>query len=83
MLRPMHLIINGMSPQEWSKNFQKAIDSKNMGQIHALIQSLPVFEREEEIRDVLLQMMDAEASVLQIRERLIQERKRVIHFYRK
>lgn len=72
-----------MSPQEWSKNFQKAIDSKNMALIKALIQSLPVFEREEEIRDVLLQTMDAEASVLQLRERLIQERKRVSHFYRK
>lgn len=72
-----------MSPQEWSKNFQKAIDSKNMVLIKALIQSLPVFEREEEIRDVLLQTMDAEASVLQLRERLIQERKRVSHFYRK
>ncbi|ADR32816.1 co-chaperone HscB [Sulfuricurvum kujiense DSM 16994] len=68
--------------EEWSEAFQKAINSKNMGQIQALIRSLPVFEREEEIRDVLLQTMDAEATVLEIRERLVEERKRHSHFYK-
>lgn len=71
-----------MNTSEWSKAFQKAIDSKNAAQIKVLIGLLPVFETEEEIRRVLLQTIDAEATILEMRECLSEERKRLSSLYK-
>ena len=61
----------------WSESFQKAIDSKNPEEIKKLISSLPTFDSVNQMRHVLCQTVDAEAVLLEIRQKLLYEREKL------
>ena len=75
MLRQIQIV--DVNVENWSKCFQKAIDSKNPDEIKKLIRLLPFFEYQDQMRYVLFQTIDAEVVLLEIRQKLLEEREKL------
>lgn len=56
--------------EEWSTAFQEAINTENTQLIKQLLASLPQCETEVQMRQMLLQTMDAETMICKIRQQL-------------
>ena len=67
-----------MNVDEWSESFQKALDSKNLSEIQALIGTLPTLDSQDQMKQILLQTMDAEMVLHEIRVHLLEKREKLI-----
>lgn len=60
--------------EEWSTAFKEAITTKNTHTIKCLLSSLPQCETEAQMREMLLQTMDAEVMLCEMRQQLLELR---------
>jgi len=62
----------------WIASFENAIQIRDADQIHLLLQTLPIIQNIDAMKQILLLTMDAEVMLCEIRQELVNQREIII-----